>query len=476
MTSQTIPATLDALRVPLDELRVYPRNPRRGDTSAIAISLQVNGQYRPLVVNRRSNEILAGNHTFLAARELGWREIAVTYVDVDDETAARIVLVDNRTADLAAYDDSDLAQLLDSLDSLDGTAWSDDELQQLLASIDDDGAEQLDDDDAEQQQRFSFGVYSREQLIDTAFADYRASGFPYRSLPLHVCMNEINRLAAMGDQQLQRTNVGYAVADTYHPHRYEAKIPGKRTALETFASDRYFRIAIEHVIEYNGSLTPATLLGILSLTRGTQASSNFRPGYALSLLRRYAPDDATVLDCSAGYGGRLIGFLASRASTYVGIDPAAPTHVANERLRDDLCPDSKSVELHCVPAEDVPHDDLRERCDFALTSPPYFCKEQYTDEETQSFRRYPQAEQWRDGFLRPLLELQHAALKRDAFNVLNIADVKIDDRSVPLVEWALQAARDTGFEVVAVEELQLTRRWGPQADEITTEPVLVMRK
>lgn len=35
----------------VDELAGYHRNPRRGDVDAIARSLAVNGQYRPIVVN-----------------------------------------------------------------------------------------------------------------------------------------------------------------------------------------------------------------------------------------------------------------------------------------------------------------------------------------------------------------------------------------------------------------------------------------
>src|SRR5262249_28995635 len=133
--SISIPETLAALRVPIDSIRPYSRNPRRGSTAAIRDSLLAHGQYRPLVVNARTNEVLAGNHTLAAALDLGWTEVAVTYVDVDDEQAARIVLVDNRTNDLATYDDRELVDLLSSLDDLAGTAYVQDDLDALLASL-----------------------------------------------------------------------------------------------------------------------------------------------------------------------------------------------------------------------------------------------------------------------------------------------------------------------------------------------------
>lgn len=133
MTNSNIPATLEALVVPIDGLRHFGKNPRKGDVDAIADSLTRHGQYRPIVVRSGSNEVLAGNHTLKAARDkLGWSEIAATFVDVDDDQAARIVLVDNRVNDVATYDESALVEMLQSLPDLDGTGFGPDDLEALL--------------------------------------------------------------------------------------------------------------------------------------------------------------------------------------------------------------------------------------------------------------------------------------------------------------------------------------------------------
>ncbi|MYT33930.1 ParB N-terminal domain-containing protein [Streptomyces sp. SID8354] len=89
-----IPASLADLAIPVDELAPYHRNPRTGDLDSITESLSTHSQYRPIVVNRgtltgRPNEILAGNHTFKAAKQLDWTDIAVTWLDVDDDAAAK---------------------------------------------------------------------------------------------------------------------------------------------------------------------------------------------------------------------------------------------------------------------------------------------------------------------------------------------------------------------------------------------------
>lgn len=135
---------LQHLAVPVADLQPHPQNVRQGDIGAISESLKHHGQYRPIVVQKSSGHILAGNHTFKAAKALGWKEIACTFVDCDDEQATRILLMDNRANDLASYDDSALAEMLQTLmatdDQLAGTGFAPEDLQQLLEDL---GAEQL---------------------------------------------------------------------------------------------------------------------------------------------------------------------------------------------------------------------------------------------------------------------------------------------------------------------------------------------
>ena len=122
--------------VPLGTLKAYDKNPRRGNVQAIAESLRVNKQYRPIVVQKSTKKILAGNHTYKAAQQLGWEEIAVVMVDVTDEEAVRIMLADNRTNDLAEYDNRVLAELLRDLGDSAGTGYNATDVENLLATMD----------------------------------------------------------------------------------------------------------------------------------------------------------------------------------------------------------------------------------------------------------------------------------------------------------------------------------------------------
>ena len=122
--------------VPMGTLKHYEKNPRKGNVAAIVESLKVNKQYRPIVVQKSTKKILAGNHTYKAAKELGWKEIAVVMVDVSDEEAVRIMLADNRTNDLAEYDNQVLAELLKDIGDSTGTGYNATDVENLLATMD----------------------------------------------------------------------------------------------------------------------------------------------------------------------------------------------------------------------------------------------------------------------------------------------------------------------------------------------------
>lgn len=132
-----IPDALTELLTPLDAIQAHPKNPNNGDTDTIAESLLANGMFRPVVVQRSTGYILAGNHTYYAMLQLGEPDIPAYYLDVTDQQALKIMLADNRTAQLARMDDGQLIALLqdlggDDLATLYGTGYTNDDLLDLL--------------------------------------------------------------------------------------------------------------------------------------------------------------------------------------------------------------------------------------------------------------------------------------------------------------------------------------------------------
>ncbi len=125
--------------VPRDSVRPHPRNPRQGDLGALTESIRLNGFYGALVVQSSTGYILAGNHRWRAAEMLGLEQVPVIWVDVDEDAANRILLVDNRLNDLADYDGQQLVDLLQELvmsdRGLEGTGYDGDDLDELMKDL-----------------------------------------------------------------------------------------------------------------------------------------------------------------------------------------------------------------------------------------------------------------------------------------------------------------------------------------------------
>ena len=129
--------------VPIAALSLDPRNARRHgrrNLDAIRGSLEAFGQRRPLVV-RQDGQVIAGNGTLVAMRDLRWTEVAITRVPPGwtDGQVRAYALADNRTAELAEWDDVVLAGMLAELDA---GGWD-------LNSIGFDGLPELPADDAD---------------------------------------------------------------------------------------------------------------------------------------------------------------------------------------------------------------------------------------------------------------------------------------------------------------------------------------
>lgn len=125
--------------IPIGRLTPHPRNANEGDYGAIETSMKANGFFGALVCQKSTGYILCGNHRFLVAELLGYRELPVTWVDVDDDRALRILLADNRTARAGHDNPAKLAELLAEMQNetgtLDGSGYDTDFLDDLLLDL-----------------------------------------------------------------------------------------------------------------------------------------------------------------------------------------------------------------------------------------------------------------------------------------------------------------------------------------------------
>jgi hypothetical protein len=124
--------------IPVEKIHEHPDNPRKGDDKSVGESIAKTGFFGAVLVQRSTGNIIAGNTRYRVMTEEGQTTIPGFWVECDDVTATRILLADNRTSDLAFYDDEGLFLLLKQLvdsDGLEGTGYDRAAYELLLQSV-----------------------------------------------------------------------------------------------------------------------------------------------------------------------------------------------------------------------------------------------------------------------------------------------------------------------------------------------------
>lgn len=109
---------MEILTVQMDDLVPDPANPRAHSTEnieAIKASLKRFGQVLPLLVRDADCQVVAGNGTLQAMRDLGYTECNVALYDGSDEECKALSVALNRTAELATWDGDNLGRLVHEL-------------------------------------------------------------------------------------------------------------------------------------------------------------------------------------------------------------------------------------------------------------------------------------------------------------------------------------------------------------------------
>jgi hypothetical protein len=184
---------LRALAVAVDDLHPDPSNARKHgprNLDAIKGSLAAFGQRKPIVVQREGMIVRAGNGTLEAAKALGWEQIAAVVIDEDSAQAVQFAIADNRTAELAEWDDETLATLLDGMERpiRDMLAFSPADISELLDEVE--GSSGLDDDANPYTQKVISPIYETTgakpnvaDLVDTSKRDELQAAIAAADLP-----------------------------------------------------------------------------------------------------------------------------------------------------------------------------------------------------------------------------------------------------------------------------------------------------
>ena len=109
---------MEIIDIEVGQLVHDPQNPRKHNSdnvNAIKKSIKEHGQVEPLVVQKSTKMVIAGNARLKVMRDLGFTEVKVALIDVDDTQARKLSISLNRSGELATWDESVLAKHLEEL-------------------------------------------------------------------------------------------------------------------------------------------------------------------------------------------------------------------------------------------------------------------------------------------------------------------------------------------------------------------------
>jgi len=221
---------------------------------------------------------------------------------------------------------------------------------------------------------------------------------------------------------------------------------------------------------------------------GTQYAVNFPPLTAKYLYEKYTShiknqEVITLYDPSAGWGGRLLGALSidDRNIHYVGTDPNTENYITelgktryeylaeffNSKIPGASNPfwgHKNTYDIYTLGSEVIHENEsfqkYKGKLDMVFTSPPYFDRERYSDDDTQSFKKFPSYEGWRDGFLKQTLTTAFEYLKEERWLLWNIADIKVGKKYYPLEQDSIDILTSLGMEYRTKEKMTMSQMTG----------------
>lgn len=319
-----------------------------------------------------------------------------------------------------------------------------------------------------------------EDAVDAVFQHYREIGYPHYTITEEEKKSHMKTLMEFDYDSIFKggdiiqTMHALRLAWSYFPHAWEVKCgASKFSPMDNFTNDELFKKTISKCLKWtkkhgSGRFKENRLRQSLKIYSGVQSVSNFRPTASGVIYKKYG-GGGSVWDMSAGWGGRLIGALASKeVKLYIGTEPSTKTFEGLCKIKDDFSYLGKEVRLYCQGSEDFEPEE--KSLDLCFTSPPYFDTERYADEETQSYKKFPEKQSWGKEFLQKTFKNCYIGLKEGGHMIINIANTT---KHKDLEEMTISHAIEIGFKHVETLYLILSSVSGGGYKK---EPVFVFRK
>ena len=197
-----------------------------------------------------------------------------------------------------------------------------------------------------------------------------------------------------------------------------------------------------------------------------QPAVNFPPMTAKYLYERFTEkfigeEPIRIYDPSAGWGGRILGAMSvksDRSIHYIGTDPNPENFFEDGSSRysnvvdfyhtkttrsNQFFTNQHTYEVYQLGSEVISEDEKfqthKGKIHLTFTSPPYFNREAYSEDENQSYKKYGSSyESWRDGFLEPTIRTICEWTVDGGVALWNIADILVSGGYFPLEQDSIR--------------------------------------
>lgn len=282
----------------------------------------------------------------------------------------------------------------------------------------------------------------------------------------------------VGNKFVFKKNYGILVANEWMFFRHKLRVWGERSVEEVLKDRKSLEVVVKKIIllERKREIKMGDLVRWGGMTKGGQRLSNFMPSIAKSVYEYFAPiKKGKILDMSAGFGGRLVECMSSKYGyEYWGIDPSSEAVEGLKKIIRFLRVGDRARIIK-KPFEECDRDLRDNYFDLMFSSPPYFKKELYSEEETQSWKRYGEVEKWRKGFLEKSFEIIRKKLKKGKRMIINIADIKLEGKKIELEKMCVESAKNVGFKYEGYKEMIMARLPGLNKER-KLEKIFIFRK
>ena len=199
------------------------------------------------------------------------------------------------------------------------------------------------------------------------------------------------------ENNIHSTNtVGLNIIRRHMPHIYEVQNHKGRSIANSWTIETLIKVLR---INRKSHSTPyiSEIVRQIGFVCGNSKVTMYRPLLTKRIVQYFGAKK--ILDVCVGWGGRMLGSCCMEDVHYTGIEPCTATYKGLV----SMCKSCNIENVHLFhDCAEVVLPTINEKFDLAITSPPYYNLELYSDEDSQS-HNYGSYESWVENFLRPVV-------------------------------------------------------------------------